>query len=522
MKSSAFFLPLLVLAGLSLAGRPAQAQRPATTTPSSSMSRPQGGTPNRLPAPPGQPNVTPAQAPGQPLPANQVGQPGQNGSGSTSSTSATGYGQYPTVPGMPLGVPISEAKGPSDTLRVTIDQAYERFIQRNYTLIAQRFNVNLAQATVLQSGLRDNPNVSVSANAYNPQTKQFFPFGSDKSSDPNNITGNTVTWQVQQLLNLSHSRAKLVELSSTNVAVQQAAFEDLLRNSRYQLSQTFFNVIAERRRLDLLKQQREQLDRLLVGFREQLRLGTVAAFEVTRLELERESLEKDRSDQLVQLGQDEATLRVFMAVTGTTFVAPQGQPLLPEAPASLPTLADLTSLAYQYRPDLRAATHQTEYAKRNLRLQRALAVPKLALGLSYSSYGSTYPGLYALQAAIDVPVLNRNQGNIQAAQVGIQQSGNALNQVNLQVEQDVAAATEQIQLASALRRRITPRFVASIQDVSRNATRDYQLRLIDLVSFIDKIRAYKDAQLHLIDVGNRLELAKQQVNFVTNTPVFKD
>ena len=474
------------------------------------MSRPQSGMPSRPPA------ANPAQAPGTGAPA----QPAQVGSASTGSGGADNYGQYPVLPGLPQGAPVSAAQNPADTLRLPLDQALQYFIQRNYNLIAQRFNVNLAQAAVLQAGLRDNPNVSASANAYNPQTKQLFPFGPGNAADPNNVTGNTVTWQVQQLLNLSHSRTKLVQLSSTNAEVQQAAFEDLLRTARYQLSQTFYNVIAERRRLDLLRQQREQLDRLLVGFREQLRLGTVAGFEVTRLELERESLEKDHSDQLVQLGLDEAALRVFLAVPGTTFISPEGQLLLPDAPASLPTLADLTTLAYQFRPDLRAATRQTDYANQNLRLQHALAVPKLALGLSYASYGSTYPGLYALQAAMDVPVFNRNQGNVQAAQVGIQQSGNTLSQVNLQVSQDVAAAVEQLQHATDLRRRVTPRFVASIQDVSRNATRDYQLRLIDLVSFIDKIRAYKDAQLHLIDVGNRLELAKQQVNYVTNTPVF--
>ena len=511
MKFSRILFLLLATMEGGLAGSPARAQRPATTNPPSSMSRSQGGAPVRLPAAiPGQPNAAPARAPGQ--------------NGNAASEAATGYGQYPIVPDMPRGVPMGEAQGASDTLRVAIDQALERFIQRNYNLIAQRFNVNLAQAAVVQSGLRDNPNVSVSANAYNPQTKQLFPFGRKYGPDPNdpnsNATGNTVTWQVQQLLNLSHSRTKLVQLSSTNAEVQQAAFEDLLRTARYQLSQTFYNVTAERRRINLLRQQREQLDRLLVGFREQLRLGTVAGFEVTRLELERESLEKDHSDQLVQLGIDEAALRVFLVVPGTTFISPEGQLLLPVAPVSLPTLADLTTLAYQFRPDLRAATRQTDYANQNLRLQRALAVPKLALGLSYASYGSTYPGLYALQAAMDVPVFNRNQGNVQAAHVSIQQSGNALNQVNLQVSQDVAAAVEQLQHATDLRRRITPRFVASIQDVSRNATRDYQLRLIDLVSFIDKIRAYKDAQLHLIDVGNRLELAKQQVNYVTNTPVF--
>ena len=471
------------------------------------MSRPQGVTPNRLPAVPRQPaaNSVP------PTPASQ--------SGSTSAGSGT-YNQYPILPGEAQTATAVTPLGATDTLRATLDQALVFFMQRNYNLIAQRFNVNLAQAAIVQAGLRDNPNVSASGNAYNPQTQTLFPFGSQNSVDPNNITGNTVTWQVQQLINLARSRTKLVELSSTNAEVQQAAFEDLLRTARFQLSQTFYNVTAERRRLNLLHQQRAQLDRLLVGFREQLRLGTVAAFEVTRLELERESLEKDHSDQLVQLDQDEAALRVFLVVPGTTFVVPGGQELLPDAPVTLPVLADLTGLAYQNRPDLRAVTRQTVYATQNLRLQRALAVPKLAVGLSYASYGSTYPGLYALQAAMDVPVFNRNQGNVQAAQVGIQQSNSALSQVNLQVEQDVAAAVAQLQHATDLRRRITPRFVASIQDVSRNATRDYQLRLIDLVSFIDKIRAYKDAQLHLIDVGNRLEQAKQQVNFVTNTPVF--
>ena len=534
MKSFGTAALLLAVAGL--AG-PAAAQRPATTTPSSSMSRPQSGMPNRLPAAPGQPNNTPAPAPGQtppgygpaalPLPSGQLNQPGQGSSRvGALPTAPTTYGQYPVMPGVlpPAEGPVSAAPGPTDTLHVELDQALTLFIQRNYNLIAQRFNVNLAQAAVIQARLRDNPNISLGANAYNPATKTLFPFGPQHAADVpennGNATGNTVNIQVQQLINLSRSRTKLVQLSSTNAEVQQAAFEDLMRTSRYQLVQTFYNVIAERRRLRLLQQQRDQLDRLLVGFQEQLRLGTVAGFEVTRLELERESLEKDHSDQLVQLGIDEAALRVFLATPGTIFVAPEGQALLPAPPATLPTRADLTALAYQARPDLRAATRQTTFAQQNLRLQHALAVPKVAVGLSYASYGSTYANFYMLQAAMDLPVFNRNQGNIQAAQVGIQQSGNALSQVNLQVEQDVAAALEQLQHATDLRRRITPRFVASIQDVSRNATRDYQRRLIDLVSFIDKIRAYKDAQMHLIDVGSRLELAKQQVNYVTNTPVF--
>lgn len=525
-----FFRPLALASGLGLLPGFSWAQRPATPRPPSSMSRPQGGTPSTLPAVPGQPAASPAQSPGQTpaapgaLPNNQLTQPGQMapaGTPATAGGSGPGYGQYPVVVGMPAGVPLRAALGPTDTVRLTLKEAQQQFVQVNFQLLAQRFNVNLAQATVTQSALRDNPNLSVEGNLYNPTTRQFFPFGRSQTTDAQgNTTGNTVAVQLQQLINLSGSRTKLVELSSTNVAVQQAAFEDLLRTSRYQLSQTFYNVAAERRKLDLLRAQRDQLKRLLVGFREQLRLGTVAGFEVTRLELEQQSLEKDRGDQLNQLTTDEAALRVFLALPGTTFVSPEGQDLLPAPPATLPTLADLTGLAYQYRPDLRAATRQIDYANQNLRLQRSLAVPKLAVGLAYASYGNAYPNYYGLQTAIDLPVVNRNQGNVQAARVGIQQNAQALNQTKLQVEQDVAAAVEQLQRATDLRRSVSDGYVRSIADVSRNAAADYKRRLIDLVSFIDKFRAYNSAQTNLIDIGNRLEQAKQQVNYVTNTPVF--
>ena len=83
---------------------------------------------------------------------------------------------------------------------------------------------------------------------------------------------------------------------------------------------------------------------------------------MTRLELERESLEKDHSDQLVQLEQDEATLRVFLVVPGTTFIAPGGQELLPDAPVTLPVLADQPAAPSAHVPERYGAHSVAEAA----------------------------------------------------------------------------------------------------------------------------------------------------------------
>jgi len=84
----------------------------------------------------------------------------------------------------------------------------------------------------------------------------------------------------------------------------------------------------------------------------------------------------------------------------------------------------------------------------------------------------------------------------------------------------VAGAYEQLQRAIALRQSITPDYLARTASVSRDAVADYNRRLIDLVSFIDKFRAYKEAQLGLIDISSRLLQTEQQVNFATNAKVF--
>ena len=92
--------------------------------------------------------------------------------------------------------------------------------------------------------------------------------------------------------------------------------------------------------------------------------------------------------------------------------------------------------------------------------------------------------------------------------------------MGIQVEQEVVNAYQQYTQATQLQAKITPEYLQSIQDISKNATEDYTRRVIDLVSFIDKIRAYKDAQMTLIDSANRLYQAQQQLNYVTNAKVF--
>lgn len=402
-----------------------------------------------------------------------------------------------------------------DSLRLTLEQAQEQFIQKNFVLIAQKFNINIAEAGVQQAKLWYNPNLFVETNLYNGYTKQFLPYG--KQDDLTNPTGGVINIQLQQVLSLTSSRSKLVKLAESNVALQQAAFQDVMRNARFLLSQTFGNLANEQAKLAILFEERTRLENLLTAFRAQLRIGAIAPFEVTRLELEQKNFDKDLTDLKSQIAQDEANMRVLIAVPGTVYIIPNESL---ESGVAGPALSSLLDMAFASRPDLHVAQQQIQYNQNNLTYQKSLATPGLTVGADYQRIGAAFPHYVGVQFVMDLPVKNRNQGNIQSAKIGIDQSKSSEQLTHLQVEQDVVAASHQYQQALTLHESITPAYRESINEISGNAAEDYAKRAIDLVSFIDKIRAYRDAQLNMIDIKTNLFQARQQLNFVTNSKIF--
>ncbi|HEV7382173.1 MAG TPA: TolC family protein [Dyadobacter sp.] len=402
-----------------------------------------------------------------------------------------------------------------DTLRLSLAQAQEQFIKKNFVLIAQKFNVNIAEAGVQQARLWYNPNLFVETNLYNGYTHKVLPYG--KQTDLVNPTGGVINIQLQQVLSLTASRSKLVKLAESNVSIQQAAFEDVMRNARFALAQTYGNLINEQAKLRMLDEEKDRLENLLTAFRAKLKLGVIAPYEVTRLELEQKNFEKDLSDLNVQIAQDEANLRVLLGTGGSAYIVPTDE-VSPNY--ANPNLSQLLDLAFANRPDLKVAEQQIQYNQNNLTYQKSLATPNLTVGADYQRVGSAFPHYLGTQLLMDLPVRNRNQGNIQSAKLGIDQSKTTAELSHLQVEQDVVAASRKYREALSLQQKLSPAYLESIEEISKNATEDYGKRIIDLVSFIDKIRAYKDAQLNIIDLKNSTFQAQQQLNFVTNSKTF--
>ena len=121
---------------------------------------------------------------------------------------------------------------------------------------------------------------------------------------------------------------------------------------------------------------------------------------------------------------------------------------------------------------------------------------------------------------MDVPVFNRNQGNIKAAEIQNELAKVGQQSATAIVQSDVLNAYDRLDGYYRLNATYPDTYRERLQNISVEATRSYNERVITLLDYLDKIRTYQQGQLNLINLQKSLYQAQQQVNFVTNTRFF--
>jgi len=405
----------------------------------------------------------------------------------------------------------AEAPAPTDTVQLTLPDAEQRFVQNNLALLAQQYNVSAAEAQIQQAKLWDNPTISLEQNTYNPATRKHFDV---------TRTGESIV-QVQQLFAIAGRRKAAAKVAQQNALVEQFNFQDLLRNLRYQLRTTFYDLYFKQQTVGAYNREINSFRRTVAQYQNQYDKGNIALKEVIRLKAFLFQLENERQGLLTDIAGQEADLRVLMRDNSGTFYRPQAEVSrlqgLNLGTYSVTQLADTAQIA---RADLRARQAGLEQQNQNLRLQRALAAPDLALGYVYDRAGSYIPNYNAVTLGVAIPILNRNQGNIRSAQAQIQSSKADLGQQQLIVQNDVQEAYRLVQQTDQLYQN-TNRDTGDFDRLISGIEQSYAKRNITIVEFLDFYESYKNNLVLLNQLRASRMRAFEQLNFSVGRSIFK-
>lgn len=398
-----------------------------------------------------------------------------------------------------------------DTLHITLPEAENKFSDKNLSLLAEKYNIGIAQAQVIQARLRINPNIQFTGNVYNPEQKKFL--------DVSNKTGEYIVG-AQQLILLAGKHNKQIQLAETNSALAQNRFFDLLRTLHFTLRSDFFQAYFLQNSINAYQVQIAALDSLNSTYEKLVSKGVVTLKDAVRIKALLYSLRAEQTSLQNQFNDTEAEIQLLLQDNKTWYI-PVSEINTATIPSvknfSLQTLVD-TALANRY--DLKIAQNNLLYDQQNYNLQKALAVPDLTAGASFDKRGSFVESASFFNLAIDLPFFNKNQGNIKAAKTSIDQSKVLLNQQNFEVENDVQKAYTKALNTDKMLTSIDPGFRTDFEQLLKNITVNFQKRNISMLEFTDFYESYKQNVLQLNQLQNDRIQAIENLNFAIGKTLF--
>ena len=419
-----------------------------------------------------------------------------------------------TVPAHAQASPASALQaGRIDTVRLALPDAEQRFFQNNLAVLAQQYNVTVAQAQAVQARVIDNPTLYVEQDVLRRRIS--------RPVVPEGTLGNEAIVTVQQLFSIAGRRKAAGRVAQQAAVVEQYNLQDLLRTLRYQLRTTFYDLIFKQQTLKVYDTEINSLSRTVNLYQTQFEKGNVALKEVIRLRAFLFTLQSEKQALLTDVAAEQSDLHVLLRdPTSTTYVPVVDLGRTRALSLNAYSEQQLTDTALVLRTDLNARRASLEQQNLNLTLQRKLATPDLAVGYTYDKAGSYINNYSALTLGMAIPIFNRNQGNIQVAQAQIAGGKLLVDQQQLIVQSEVHQAY-QLAVRSDELFQSTDRDTAPFARLMTGIEQSYAKRVLTVVEYLDFFESYKNNLVQLNTLrANRIR-AFEQLNFAVGKPIFR-
>jgi cobalt-zinc-cadmium efflux system outer membrane protein len=397
-----------------------------------------------------------------------------------------------------------------DTLYLTLKQSEARFTEKNLMLLAARFQVDAATALVKQARLYNNPFVTAEGNFYNGQKNKYVDIGK---------TGEKI-FTIDQLIQTAGKRNKNIQIASENAKLSENYFLDLLRTLKFDLVTSFYSVHYLQKSISMYEEQIRVLQNTVNQFEVQYKKGNIPLKEVVRLKAFVFQLINEKNEMIIQRTDRQNILQTYLQTK--QHVVPQVEEKdLKVYDLEQLNQKNLVELALSNRPDLQAEAIQLKIAHLNTALQKAKSVPDIHVGGLYDQAGSYIPKYTGISLGMDIPVWNRNQGNIKATEYLTEAQkriyDNKINQIN----NEIISSLYKIKSIDELYDHLDLTFTNEFELLNQGVIENFRKRNLSLIEFIDLFETYMNS----IKEMNRLNInrinAYEELSFLVGIELYR-
>lgn len=370
------------------------------------------------------------------------------------------------------------------SVKISLDEAIQMALQHNHNLLAQRSTIQQSQASEITANLRPDPVLLGDS--------QFLPLFQPSQFSASYID-NAAQFDVglSYLFERGQKRQHRLQAAKDQTAVTVSQVADDERSLTFSVAQDFINVELAESTLDLAQQDLGSFQNTLAISQAQYNAGDISEDDLLKIKLQQLQFQTDVSQAQLATVQDLSDLRQLLgyeSVPADYDVAGQF-----EYQAIPGNLEDFQMKALQNRPDLRAAQQSVTAANSQYELQKAIAKRDVTAQINYTHIADVNTA--SLFGQIQLPIFDRNQGEIARTRYAIDQAQQQQQSTNNQVLTDVRDAFEGLRSNDSVVGLYRSGYLDEAQqdrDISEYA---YRRGAASLLDFLDAERSYRATQL---------------------------
>lgn len=367
---------------------------------------------------------------------------------------------------------------------INLDQAIDLAMKHNHAIKATRTQIQQSQAQEITANMRPNPVFGADS--------QFIPFFS-----PQDFSGTNLDQTQQFDLGLSYlfergkKRQHRLQAAKDTTAVTRAQVADAERTLTFNVAQQFVGVLLAESTLQLAQEDLKAFQQTVDISEEQLKAGLIGQGDFLKIKLQLLQFQTDVSSAklarvqaltgLRQLLGYDAVAENFDVVGDLTY-----QPLKTD-------VEDLELQAMRERPDYKAAELGVTAAKSQIGLAKANA--KVDVNGTYNFSHVAGESSASIFASFDLPIFNRNQGEIARTQYALTQSQEQQQSASDQVLSDVENAYAAVRSNDEVVQLYTSGYLKQAQDSRDISEYAYKRGAASLLDFLDAERSYRATEL---------------------------
>jgi len=406
----------------------------------------------------------------------------------------------------------------SDTLVINQEIALHKLKQNNLLLLAEYLNIEKAEAEVRQAKLWSNPTLDISEVNFWATNHQLSQGETLPPIFPNNEFGKNkqISAQIEKLIVLAGKRNKAIQATQINKELQKNYYELLVLSLQYELMNTMISLLFFEKLFQMNQHQIMYFQQIINSTQKYLEHEHVSKAEYFQVISAIKELKYEKIEIMSEIYLLQEQLKLLIGEDSKSYIKIAENDIIIDKATKLLRIpiVDLIDLALIQSLQVQIADIETMMSKKQYSYEKSLAIPDIVFGMGYDRGGNFLRDFIGFRVSIDLPLFNRNQGNIQKMQLDIQQKQFQSEYTKKYIQSIVTQTWKQLYWSVELFNDTDESYVQDFQSLMRKMNDYYLNRSINIIEYLSFYSSYKEAMyIHLIN-KKKLEQSYYNMNFL--------